>query len=73
MTTPVRRIALLSCAAPGVALLASVVAVGCQTAVPRDLAGMKSVREEQKIVKLAKRDPFPSPADVGLDAPTSVP
>lgn len=58
----------------GIALILAVVAcVGCQAAVPNDWAGMKSIREEQKILKLAKRDPFPSPADVGLDSPTTVP
>ena len=58
---------------PVLLIIAAVACMGCQTAVPNDWPGMKSVREEQKILKLAKRDPFPSPKDVGLDAPTSVP
>lgn len=60
------------CHARWAALLA-LSCLGCQTAVPRDWAGLNSVREEQKILKLAQRDPFPSPKDVGLDAPTPVP
>jgi hypothetical protein len=37
------------------------------------LPGSMSWKEEAKIAKKAKSDTFPSPADVGLTAPTSVP
>jgi hypothetical protein len=45
-------------------------AAGCQSFVPGDLTASKG---EKKILKLAKADPFPSPADVGLAQPTSTP
>ena len=54
-------------------VVAAVACIGCQAVAPQDWSGLKSAREEQKILKLAKRDPFPSPADVGLDSPTTVP
>jgi hypothetical protein len=37
------------------------------------MPGRFASRDEKQIVKLAEHDPFPSPADVGLKEPTSVP
>jgi hypothetical protein len=52
----------------GMALLI-VASSGCQATLP----GSMSWNEESKIEKRAKSEKFPSPADVGLTAPTSVP
>jgi hypothetical protein len=49
--------------------LVIVASSGCQSMLP----GSMSWKEEAKIAKKAKSDTFPSPADVGLTAPTSVP
>jgi hypothetical protein len=49
--------------------LVIVAASGCQATLPGGL----SWNEEAKIAKRAQSDSFPSPADVGLTAPTSVP
>jgi hypothetical protein len=49
--------------------LVIVASSGCQATLP----GSMSWNEEAKIAKRAKSDTFPSPADVGLTAPTSVP
>ena len=46
---------------------------GCQSFAPPDITGLSLSKEEKQILKLAKADPFPSPADVGLDQPTSTP
>lgn len=54
-------------------ILALSAVVGCQSAVPRSLPGMFGGGDHARIAKLAKSDPFPSPADVGLNAPTDVP
>ena len=53
--------------------LASGAAAGCQSFAPGDLAGLTASKGEKKILKLAKADPFPSPAEVGLEQPTSTP
>ena len=41
-------------------------AVGCQSFAPMGLGSLASKQKEQKIVKQAANDPFPSPQDVGL-------
>ena len=46
---------------------------GCQSFAPADITGLTVSKEEKQILKLAKADPFPSPADVGLELPTSTP
>ncbi len=48
-----------------VALLAG---VGCQSFAP--MSGIATKQREQKIVKRAANDPFPSPKDVGLGEQT---
>jgi hypothetical protein len=58
----------------GWVLAASALAcTGCQAFAPGAVPGAFAARDEKQIVKLAKNDPFPSPADVGLDQPTPVP
>ena len=47
-------------------LLAASLAVGCQTFAPTGLGNLVAKQKEQKIVKQAANDPFPSPKDVGL-------
>jgi hypothetical protein len=47
--------------------------MGCQAFAPSGASGLFADREEKRILKMAKADPFPSPADVGLDQPTAVP
>jgi hypothetical protein len=44
--------------------------VGCQAFLPSKLT---SFGENRQIIKQAENDPFPSPADVGLDDPKSKP
>jgi hypothetical protein len=44
--------------------------VGCQSALP---GGAFALTEDARIAQRAKADSFPSPADVGLAEPTSVP
>ena len=46
---------------------------GCQSFAPADITGLAVSKEERQILKLAHADPFPSPADVGLEEPTSTP
>ena len=59
----------------GVALVAAatVACGGCQTLFPAALPGGLAFTEDARIAKRAKSDAFPSPADVGLSMPTSVP
>jgi hypothetical protein len=52
---------------------AAVACAGCQAFAPGALPGAFASRDEKAIVKLAEHDPFPSPGDVGLKQPTSVP
>ena len=40
--------------------------VGCQSFAPAGLSSLTPKQREQKIVKQAANDPFPSPQDVGL-------
>ena len=40
---------------------------GCQSLALGSMAGFSAAREEKKILKQAEHDPFPSPADVGLE------
>jgi hypothetical protein len=40
--------------------------LGCQVLLPGKLA---KFGEERRIIKQAEHDPFPSPADVGIEAP----
>jgi hypothetical protein len=51
----------------------AVISVGCQAVAPGSLAALTTSGQEKKILKQAEVDPFPSPADVGLSAPTSTP
>jgi hypothetical protein len=46
--------------------LACGAAMGCQTFAPTGLGALAAKQKEQKIVKQAANDPFPSPKDVGL-------
>lgn len=39
---------------------------GCQSFAPTGLGSLTAKQREQKIVKQAANDPFPSPSDVGL-------
>jgi len=39
---------------------------GCQTFAPTGLGTLAAKQREQKVVKQAANDPFPSPKDVGL-------
>jgi hypothetical protein len=56
------------------ALLLTVAGLGgCQSVFPTGLPSTWKVGEEARIAKQAKADSFPSPADVGLGEPTSVP
>ena len=53
----------------GLVLATALALVGCQSFAPAGLAGLGSLtakQREQKIVKQAANDPFPSPQDVGL-------
>jgi hypothetical protein len=47
--------------------------VGCQSLFTPALPNGIVLREDARTRKLAEADQFPSPADVGLDAATSVP
>ncbi len=49
----------LACALGGLAC-------GCQTFAPTGLGSLAAKQREQKVVKQAANDPFPSPKDVGL-------
>ncbi len=60
----------------GAAILVAAMAacVGCQTLLPSALPGGGfALTEDARIAQKAKSDAFPSPADVGLTEPTSVP
>jgi hypothetical protein len=46
---------------------------GCQAMIPAAMPSVFAAREDARIAKLAARDSFPSPADVGLTTPTPVP
>ena len=46
---------------------------GCQAMFPAAMPGGLAWSEDARIEKKAKADSFPSPADVGLTQPTSVP
>ena len=48
------------------AMLGGVAALGCQSFAPTGLGALAAKQKEQKIVKQAANDPFPSPQDVGL-------
>ena len=50
----------------GFALAAAFALVGCQSFAPAGLGSLTAKQREQKIVKQAANDPFPSPSDVGL-------
>jgi len=52
------------------ALVSLAASAGCQSFAPADLA---RARDDKRTLKQAESDPFPSPADVGLDAPESAP
>lgn len=47
-------------------LVAAFALVGCQSFAPAGLGSLTAKQREQKIVKQAANDPFPSPQDVGL-------
>ncbi|MBL9161369.1 MAG: hypothetical protein JNL18_01375 [Planctomycetaceae bacterium] len=49
-----------------IALSAAVALVGCQSFAPAGIGALAAKQREQKIVKQAANDPFPSPKDVGL-------
>jgi hypothetical protein len=50
----------------GIVLAAGFALVGCQSFAPAGLGSLTAKQREQKIVKQAANDPFPSPSDVGL-------
>ena len=50
----------------GLALAAAFALVGCQSFAPAGLGSLTAKQREQKIVKQAANEPFPSPQDVGL-------
>ena len=58
-----RRSGAASC---GFAFVAALAFVGCQSFAPAGLGSLTAKQREQKIVKQAANDPFPSPSDVGL-------
>ena len=47
--------------------LTLVLSTGCQTFAPGALDGLTASRGEKRALKQAETDPFPSPADVGLE------
>lgn len=49
-------------------VVAMLACVGCQSFAPT--SGIATKQREQKIVKRAANDPFPSPSDVGLSKQT---
>lgn len=53
-------------ASRGLLLVAGLALVGCQSFAPAGLGTLTAKQREQKIVKQAANDPFPSPSDVGL-------
>jgi hypothetical protein len=50
----------------------AVSAAGCQSFAPKDMSKLASGGDDKRVAKLAKADPFPSPADVGLEQSPSV-
>ena len=50
----------------GLVVAAAFALVGCQSFAPAGLGSLTAKHREQKIVKQAANDPFPSPQDVGL-------
>jgi hypothetical protein len=54
-------------------LVGAAACCGCQAIFPAALPGALAWSEDARIEKRAKADSFPSPADVGLTQPTSVP
>jgi hypothetical protein len=53
-----------------VVMLAVAACGGCQNFAPSEFS---RTRDDAKILKQAENDPFPSPADVGLDQPSTTP
>ncbi|WP_428306104.1 hypothetical protein [Lacipirellula sp.] len=47
-------------------LAASCAFIGCQSIAPKGLGSLTAHQRDQKAIKQAKNDPFPSPSDVGL-------
>jgi hypothetical protein len=47
-------------------LAASCAFIGCQSIAPKGLGSLTAHQRDQKAIKQAKNDPFPSPGDVGL-------
>lgn len=54
-------------------MITGVASVGCQTVFPGAAPGTFAMGEDRRIAKQAAAEKFPSPADVGLKTPTSVP
>jgi hypothetical protein len=50
----------------GLVCAATCLVGGCQTFAPTGLGSLAAKQREQKVVKQAANDPFPSPKDVGL-------
>jgi len=50
----------------GLACAMSCIVCGCQSFAPAGLGALAAKQREQKVVKQAANDPFPSPSDVGL-------
>jgi hypothetical protein len=50
----------------GAAAFVLTLAAGCQTLLPSKLTNFG---EDRRILKQAQNDPFPSPADVGIETP----
>lgn len=55
------------------AMVVGSASVGCQTFFPGAAPGSFALGEDRRIAKQAAAEKFPSPADVGLKTPTSVP
>jgi hypothetical protein len=55
------------------AIIAGSASVGCQTVFPGAAPGSFALGEDRRIAKQAAAEKFPSPADVGIETPTSVP
>jgi hypothetical protein len=55
------------CLAAALIFLAIAASSGCQSLALGSMAGFSAARQEKKILKQAENDPFPSPADVGLE------
>jgi len=68
-----RRFRTNSVASALLTALVVAISMGCQAVAPGSLAALTASGQEKKILKQAEVDPFPSPADVGLGAPTSTP